>query len=86
MTPINREALIAALNAQNSLQPMLVIEWKGEWGIAMLLGEQLSNTWRSGDLIIFWDDGDQTDLDENHYVNVFGDPLTLAKNAGSGPG
>ena len=51
-----------------------VIEFQGERGIALLIGERLSKTWASGDIIVFWENGEQTVLPEDHKVieiNIF---------------
>jgi hypothetical protein len=76
---LTRDELIARLQARreqvNTFQPMLIVEYRGDYGIAMILGERLSSTWKSGDLIIFWDNGDQTDMGDGQRFNVFTDPL-----------
>lgn len=42
-----------------------LIEFQGEKGIAILLGENLvTGTWLSGDIIVFWENGDHTILPE----------------------
>ena len=39
------------------------IRFKGEMGMAILLGENLSkDVWLSGDIICFWEDGENTVL------------------------
>ena len=39
-----------------------VIAYQGERGVAYVLGERLSKTWASGDVIVLWSDGEHTVL------------------------
>jgi hypothetical protein len=56
---------------QNKIQPTCMIEYQGEKGIVFQLGENLATgTWLSGDIIVFWEDGDQTTLPEDGYIII----------------
>lgn len=37
-----------------------VIRHSGQFGTAILIGENLSQNWQSGDIIVFWQDGEAT--------------------------
>lgn len=65
---MTRQQLIDALKAQNQIQPAALIRYRYDLGIAMLLGENLGKPWMSGDLIIFWADGDHTDVGADQEV------------------
>ena len=67
---MNRDQLINTLLGHGSLQPVAEIYHPqlGRKGVAILIGENLSKTWQSGDLIIFWDNGDQTDIERSDQV------------------
>jgi len=44
-------------------QPLVaaaLIEWNDERGVVMCVGENLSQTWQSGDVMVFWYNGDHT--------------------------
>lgn len=75
---MNREELIEKLTEQydDTRQPAALIHdpQRGLRGVAFLLGENLSRTWQSGDLLIFWENGDHTDLGPNTEVD-FWQPL-----------
>lgn len=59
---MTRQELILELNKQTSRQPTaLVMDQHGDKGIAMILFKNMSHPWNSGDLIIFWANGDHTD-------------------------
>lgn len=52
----------------------VLIESDGERGIAFKIGENLSATWQSGDVIVIWENGEQTVLPDKFTVinsNVF---------------
>ena len=53
------------------LQPTALINYQGDVGIAIRLGEVLSKTWRSGDVIVFWPDGDHTTLPDEFALLKF---------------
>jgi hypothetical protein len=48
-----------------------VIEFQGQRGIVIKLGENLGGAWLSGDLIVFWDDGENTILPDEFAVIAF---------------
>lgn len=51
-----------------------LIEKDGERGIAFKIGENLSATWKSGDVIVIWENGEQTILPDSFQLvnnNVF---------------
>lgn len=51
-----------------------LIDYEGERGIIIKIGENLSSTWRSGEIIVFWEDGEQTILPDEFLLiseNVF---------------
>ena len=48
-----------------------VIESEGDRGIALKLGENLSGLWKSGDVIVFWEDGDHTELPDDFALVQF---------------
>lgn len=69
---------------ENSLQvnQAALIEKDGERGIVFKIGENLSATWQSGDVIVFWENGEQTIIpDEFELVskNVFRKSVTPKK-------
>lgn len=71
VTALNRQELIAYLRNLKGLQPAALIRHQhGNYGIAFLLGENLSKTWQSGDLLIFWDNADQTDINPTDLVTI----------------
>jgi hypothetical protein len=39
-------------------------------GIAFMLGESLSDTWRSGDVIIHWANGQHTTCDDDDLLEI----------------
>lgn len=42
-------------------------------GVAIELGENLSRTWQSGDIVVFWTDGEHTVLpDSFEFVRLLG--------------
>ncbi len=62
---MKRKELIEKLGEQkDTLQPAaLILDTElGTKGVAIVLGEDLSGTWRFADLIVFWDDGDISGL------------------------
>ncbi len=68
---MQRSELVAKLKEQeDTLQPAaLILDPKtGNRGVAILLGENLGYTWQSGDLMVFWEDGDYTDISESYEV------------------
>lgn len=54
-----------------------LIEYEGERGIALKVGENLSQTWKSGDIIVFWTDGEQTVLPDEFSVPVWNNLFSL---------
>lgn len=69
MTP---QELIAHFEGDDTaLQPSAIIEYQNERGLAIRLGENLSEKWQGGEVIVFWDDGDHTVLpDEFELVRL----------------
>lgn len=61
-----------AMNQLERLGPAILIEGlKGEGrGIAIRLGENLSKKWQSGDVIIFWSNGDHTTMDPEDEIRI----------------
>ncbi len=47
------------------------IESNGEYGMAMLIGDNLSSSWMSGDIIVFWGDGEQTVMPTEFKIYSF---------------
>lgn len=56
------EELRAHFDQLDEIQPAVRIEYQGHIGIAICLGESLGGPWQSGDVIVFWRDGDSTVL------------------------
>lgn len=54
--------LIEKFNNNSWPVPCALIEYNGERGIAFEIGENLSSTWPSGEVIVFWQDGTHTVL------------------------
>lgn len=65
------EELEERFKNDSGLAPSAVIEFKGERGIAIALGENLvTNTWLSGDVIVFWENGEHTMLPEEQEFEL----------------
>ena len=62
------EELVALFGNYDGISATALIEYQGERGIAIELGETLSATWRSGKIIVFWADGDHTTLPEGPFT------------------
>lgn len=60
------------LNAHPCLQPAVIIrEMKfQEIGIAICLGENLAKKWQSGDVIVFWPNGDHTTMNPEDEIEI----------------
>lgn len=69
---MNREQLIQALRRQPQTQPMAVIRHARleRVGVAMIVGESLGGPWQSGSLIVFWKNGDHTDIGSNDEIEL----------------
>lgn len=59
MTP---DQLAEAFEKSDKISPAALIEYQGEKGIAIRLGENLASNWLSYEIIVFWEDGDHTIL------------------------
>lgn len=58
--------------SENKLTASALIEYKDQRGIVIRLGENLcTGTWLSGDLICFWDDGENTVLPDDFELITF---------------
>ena len=55
----------------NFISSCALIEHQGVRGIAIELGENLSEKWRSREIIVFWRDGDHTVLPEEFVLIKF---------------
>jgi hypothetical protein len=55
---------------RDSLQvPTALIEYEGEKGIVIMIGENLvTGTWLSGDIIVHWENGEHTVLPDEFVV------------------
>jgi hypothetical protein len=70
---MKRDQLIKELeNLPNTQQPMAIIRYHKDYGIAMLLGDNLSATWQSRDFIVFWTNGEQTYLADDTEITYLG--------------
>ena len=68
---MTRQELILELNRQTSIQPAaLVMDQRGRKGVAVIIGETLGDSWSSGDLIVFWANGDHTDIDARTDITI----------------
>ena len=68
---MTRQELILELNKQTSRQPAaLVMDQHGDKGIATILFENMGHPWNSGDLIVFWSNGDHTDIDGRTDITI----------------
>ena len=68
---MTRQELILELNRQSAIQPAaLVMDRRGRKGVALIIGENLGDPWNSGDLIVFWSNGDHTDIDERTDITI----------------
>ena len=73
---MNRAQLIEILEQQfnepRNWQPTAIVRHikQKEIGLAMLIGESLGGAWQSGDLIIFWRDGDHTDINPDDEIEL----------------
>jgi hypothetical protein len=59
VTPDELKAHFAQLD---EIQPAVRIEYQGDIGIAIELGESLGGPWSSGKILVFWRNGDSTVL------------------------
>ena len=72
MTNKELEKIMVMNKGDHSPQvPCCMIEYQGEKGIVLYIGENLATgTWLSGDLIVHWEEGDHTMLpDEFKLLN-----------------
>ena len=68
MTP---EELVRRIDGDSdSLSWAVLIEYQGIRGVAIKLGESLGDPWQSGDIVVFWQDGDSTALPDNFGLIV----------------
>jgi hypothetical protein len=76
----NRASLIDQLIELNVLQPAVLVRHRrsGDFGIAIILCENLSRTWQSGDLIFFWDNGDHGDINPEDEVAIIAAVIPLS--------
>jgi hypothetical protein len=60
-----------AMDKIEGLQPAVLIEHGEEGrGVAIRIGENLAETWQSGDVIVFWPNGDHTTIHPDHEILV----------------
>jgi hypothetical protein len=59
---MTKEELEAQFESDDSLAPCALIRFQGELGIALKIGENLTKHWQSGDVIVFWENGEHTVL------------------------
>lgn len=62
------------LESKIKINQAALIESDGERGIAFKIGENLSQTWKSGDVIVIWENGEQTILPDKFLLiskNIF---------------
>ena len=68
---MTRQELILELNRQTSIQPAaLIMDQRGRKGVAVIIDETLGDSWSSGDLIVFWANGDHTDIDARTDITI----------------
>lgn len=69
---MNRQQLIDKLTETHALQPAALVRHvkQDSIGIAIILGESMGGAWQSGDLIIFWANGDHTDINPDDDVEL----------------
>lgn len=68
---MTRQELILELNRQTAIQPAaLVMDQRGRKGVALIINENLGDSWNSGDLIIFWANGGHSDLDARTDITI----------------
>ncbi len=48
-------------------------------GIALRIGENLSKDWQSGDVIVFWPNGEQTAVDGIKDIKIINDDIYTVK-------
>jgi hypothetical protein len=57
------------IEASGRQLPAAMIEYQGEKGIALMLGENLATgTWLSGDIVVHWEKGEHTVLPEEFHL------------------
>jgi hypothetical protein len=60
---MTKEELIALFDEQTDyISPAALIEFQDEKGLAIRIGENLADNWKSWEIIVFWQDGDHTVL------------------------
>lgn len=62
MTP---QELENKFNAEDWNTVSALIEYQDERGIAIRIGENLAHNWQSGEIIVFWEDGEHTVLPDD---------------------
>jgi len=63
MTKQELEGIMEYKNNDGLQVPCCMIEYQGEKGIVLYIGENLATgTWLSGDLIVHWEEGEHTIL------------------------
>jgi hypothetical protein len=68
-----------AIQSLDALGPAILIQHEREGrGIAVCLGESLSEKWQSGDVIVFWPNGDHTTIRPDDLVQVVSNDLYWA--------
>jgi hypothetical protein len=63
-----------AMNEGDSLQPVVLISSNAgsgyERGVAIRIGESLSKKWQSGDVMVFWPNGDHTTMHPDDEIEI----------------
>jgi hypothetical protein len=59
--------LIKLFDGYQGISPTAKIRYNNSIGLVVQLGESLSEKWRSGDIIVFWADGECTALPEESF-------------------
>lgn len=54
----------------DALAPAALVRTQYGDAIAFRVGENLSDTWQSGDVLFIWDNGDQTSVDEAEQIEI----------------
>lgn len=69
-------------NSYTQQPAALVKREDGTHGIAIRIGESVSEQWPSGITIIFWETGEHSDANEGNYEVVNDDLWSLLKSTG----
>lgn len=65
------KSLIGRMNRSQMLCPSALINMPNQGlGVVFRLGGNLSDKWQSGDIIVFWANGDQTTLTEENEFDL----------------